>query len=214
MFTGIVEAAGVIESLERSESGARLRVRAPEIAATIKVSESVAVNGCCLTAVEIDDGFFTADLSGETLRLTSFGELQPGRRVNLEKPLAAGAPLGGHFVQGHVDGVGRVAHLTPEGENWWYGVRVPESLQKYVAQKGSLALDGVSLTVASFRDGIAEAAIIPFTYAHTNLRDLAVHDPVNIECDILAKYIERLLDAHQRIVPSRLSVQKLVEEGF
>ncbi|MBI3404759.1 MAG: riboflavin synthase, partial [Acidobacteria bacterium] len=161
MFTGIVEAAGVIESLDTRESSARLRVRAPEIAAALKISDSIAVNGCCLTAVEISDGCFIADLSGETLRVTSFGELKPGRRVNLERPLAAGAPVGGHFVQGHVDGIGRVTHLHPDGENWWYGVRVPEPLQKYVAKKGSIAFDGISLTVAAIHEGVVETAIIP-----------------------------------------------------
>ncbi len=235
MFTGIVEATGVIEALERSPSGARLRVRAPEIAAALGIGSSIALNGCCLTVVERGDGFFETDLSGETLQRTSFNELNPGAHINLEKPLAAGAPLGGHFVQGHVDGVGRVAGLVAAGENWphsstdpsrpgikagneerswWLSVLLPEPLGRYVATKGSLAVDGISLTVARWQDGIADFAIIPFTYEHTNLKHLTVGDPVNLECDILAKYVERLLEARNGPAPSRLTIKRLMEEGF
>ena len=139
-------------------------------------SGSIAVNGCCLTAVDISNETFAADLSGETLRRTSLGEMKPGTRVNLERPLTAMKELGGHFVQGHVDGVGRVARLEPEGANWWFGVRVPGDLARYVAMKGSIALDGISLTVAGWHDGIVETAIIPFTYEHTNLSSLKVGD--------------------------------------
>jgi len=213
MFTGIVEQIGKIESLARSEEGARLKVRAPEISA-LPIGASIAVNGCCLTVVESGDGLFAADLSGETLRRTSFDEMKPGRAVNLEQPLKAGAPLGGHFVQGHVDGVGRIARLAREGKNWWLSVRVPEELARYVAMKGSIAVDGISLTVAGWHDGLADCAIIPFTYAQTNLRELTVGDAVNLECDILAKYLERLLEAQREPAPSRLTVSRLVEEGF
>ena len=214
MFTGIIETVGTIESLERSGEGGRLRIRAPEIAAALPVSSSVAVNGCCLTVVEAAGGIFGADLSGETLRRTAFAEMKPGQTVNLERPLAAGAPLGGHFVQGHVDGVGRIARLAPEGPNWWLCVRVPEEIARYVAMKGSIAIDGISLTVAACHDGIADCAIIPFTYAQTNLRERTVGDAVNIECDILAKYVERLLEARREPAPSRLTIARLVEEGF
>ena len=213
MFTGIVEQIGKIESLARSEEGARLKVRAPEISA-LPIGASIAVNGCCLTVVESGDGLFAADLSGETLRRTSFDEMKPGRAVNLEQPLKAGAPLGGHFVQGHVDGVGRIARLAREGKNWWLSVRVPEELARYVAMKGSIAVDGISLTVAGWHDGLADCAIIPFTYAQTNLRELTVGDAVNLECDILAKYLERLLEAQREPAPSRLTVSRLAEEGF
>ena len=214
MFTGLVEYVGVIESLERTELGARIRVNAGPLAAGLAKSGSIAVNGCCLTAVEIPDGSFAADLSGETLRRTSFGEMKAGTRVNLERPLTAMKELGGHFMQGHVDGVGRVARLEPEGANWWFGVRVPDELARYVAMKGSIALDGISLTVASWHDCIVESAIIPFTYKHTNLSSLKVGDAVNVECDVLAKYIERLMEARQETAASRLTVARLVEEGF
>lgn len=214
MFTGIIESVGRLEALDRSASGGRIRVRAGALAESLAVSGSIAVNGCCLTVVERTGETFSADLSGETLRLTSFGEMKTGARLNLERPLRAGAELGGHFVQGHVDGIGRIARLEPEGANWWLGVSVPEELARYVARKGSIAIDGTSLTVAAWHDGIVEAAIIPYTYTQTNLAAAAVGDAVNLECDVLAKYIERLLEARQENSGGRLTVKRLVEEGF
>jgi riboflavin synthase len=214
MFTGFVEHVGTIESLERSDSGARIRVNAGPLATGLAKSGSIAVNGCCLTAVDISGESFTSDLSGETLLRTSLGEMKPGTRVNLERPLTALKELGGHFVQGHVDGVGRVARLESEGANWWFGVRIPDELARYVAMKGSIALDGISLTVAGWHDGIVETAIIPFTYEQTNLLSLRVGDAVNIECDMLAKYVERLMESRQESRVSRLSVARLIEEGF
>jgi riboflavin synthase len=221
MFTGLVEHVGTIELIERgdwgppqSESGARIRVNAGPLARGLEKSGSIAVNGCCLTAVDIAGDTFAADLSGETLRRTSLGEVKPGTRVNLERPLTAMKELGGHFVQGHVDGVGRVARLESEGANWWFGVRVPGELARYVAMKGSISLDGISLTVAGWHDGIVETAIIPFTYEHTNLSSLKIGDSVNIECDVLAKYVERLMEATKDPEVSRLSVARLMEEGF
>jgi riboflavin synthase len=196
MFTGIIEAAGKIDALHRLDSGARLRVSlagAREIATEMRLGDSMAVNGCCLTVTEFSPSHFCADLSGETLRRTSFGEKKSGDIVNLERPLAAGARLGGHFVQGHVDGLGRVAKIAPEGESWWLSISVPQDLRRYIAQKGSLAVDGISLTVAGWRDGIADIAIIPFTHAHTNIHALSPGNAVNLECDILAKYVESLL---------------------
>ncbi len=214
MFTGIVEHLGALESLERRPEGGRLVVRAPEVAQSLAAGQSIAVNGCCLTVVEAGSEVFGADLSGETLERTSFGELKAGARVNLERPLTAGKEFGGHFVQGHVDGVGRVTRLAPQGQNWWLLVRVPEELGRYVAMKGSIAVDGISLTVAAWQDGVAEMAIVPYTHAHTNLQGLTVGDPVNLECDILAKYAQRLMEARKAAGASRLTIEKLVEEGF
>jgi riboflavin synthase len=228
MFTGLVEHVGTIESVERSDVGALVDssvARADQIGARIRVdagplikglakSGSIAVNGCCLTAVDIEGQSFAADLSGETLRRTNLGELKPGSRLNLERPLTAMKELGGHIVQGHVDGVGRVARLEPEGASWWFGVRVPDDLARYIARKGSIALDGISLTVAGWHDGIVETAIIPFTYEHTNLSSLKVGDPVNVECDILAKYVERLVESREKSSVSGLNIARLIEEGF
>lgn len=217
MFTGIIEAAGKIESLDRSDEGGKLRVSvaaAREIGAGMKIGDSIAVNGCCLTVVAFDRKSFAADLSGETLRRTSFGEKKPGDVVNLERPLAAGARLGGHFVQGHVDGVGRVTRLAPEGENWWLSVRVPEELRRYVAKKGSITIDGISLTVAGWHDGVADIAVIPFTHQQTDIKGMVPGDAVNLETDILAKYVESLLESGGTTAPERLTLSRLVEEGF
>ena len=205
MFTGIIEHQGVVESLDRNSGGGRIRVRAPRLAASLEVAGSVAVNGCCLTIIERNTEIFEADLSPETLRRTTFGEMKPQARVNLERPLTAGKELGGHFVQGHVDGIGGVVRSTPEGDsksaagdaNWWLEVRVPAEISAYVAEKGSITVDGISLTVAAWREGLAAFAIIPYTYAHTNLSALKPGDGVNLEADVLAKYIERLLEARR-----------------
>jgi len=222
MFTGIIEAAGKIESLDHGLDGGRLRVSlagAPAIAAETKLGDSISVNGCCLTVVEFTSDHFSADLSGETLRRTSLGEKKPGDIVNLERPLAAGGRLGGHFVQGHVDGIGRVTRLAPEGKNWWLSVAIPEDLRRYVAEKGSIAIDGISLTVAKWHGGVADFAIIPFTYEETNVRTMAVGNAVNLECDILAKYMESLLaqrgTSSTRATPaSPLTISNLREQGF
>jgi riboflavin synthase len=217
MFTGIVELTGRIASLEHTAEGGRICISLPEngsFASEAKPGDSISVNGCCLTAVDWGADHFSADLSGETLRRTSFGEKKPGDIVNLERPLAAGARLGGHFMQGHVDGVGRVTRLTPEGENWWLSVRVPENLRRYVVEKGSIAIDGISLTVARWQDGVADIAVIPFTHAHTNVRKMVPNDAVNIEVDILAKYVESLLEHKSSAAAPGLTVQRLREEGF
>ncbi len=228
MFTGLVEHVGTIESIELCDVGARpdssgarsdligasIRVNAGPMTDGLAKSGSIAVNGCCLTAVDIAGGTFAADLSGETLRRTSLGEIKPGTRVNLERPLTAMKELGGHFVQGHVDGVCRVVRLEPEGANWWFAVKVPAELARYIAMKGSIALDGISLTVAGWHDGIVETAIIPFTYEHTNLSSLKVGDAVNVECDILAKYVERMIGSREKPAVSNLSVARLIEQGF
>jgi riboflavin synthase len=218
MFTGIIEHIGGVESLSVQSEGGRVTIHAPTLAFKLAVSNSVAVNGCCLTIISVDNDRFSADLSGETIRRTSFGAnsgaLKKGSRVNLEQPLTAGEELGGHFVLGHVDGTGRVTHLRPEGENWWYGVQIPEEFARYIVPKGSITIDGISLTAANWRDGIAEIAVIPYTYEHTNIRDRRPGDAVNLEGDILGKYVERYLEARKEASASRLTIANLVEQGF
>ena len=219
MFTGIIEHLGTIEALDLYRDGGRVTIHAPSLGPSLGVAKSIAVNGCCLTIVGIHNGRFSADLSGETLSKTSFGSnnggLRVGSRVNLEQPLTAGKEFGGHFVLGHVDTVGCVTHLTPEGENWWYGVRLPEEFARYIVPKGSISIDGISLTVARWRKGIAEAAIIPYTYDHTNIRYRKPGDAVNLEGDILGKYIERYLEARNAEQPrSRITPEELVAQGF
>lgn len=214
MFTGIIEHIGAIETLDAREDSGRITIHAPSVAASLAVSNSIAVNGCCLTVVSRDRERFSADLSGETLAKTSFRELKRGARVNLEQPLIAGKEFGGHFVLGHVDGVGRVTHLTAEGENWWLGVQIPADFARYVVPKGSITIDGISLTVARWRDRIAEIAVIPYTYERTNLRDRRPGDAVNLEGDVLGKYVERYLEARDGARATNLSIARLVEEGF
>lgn len=219
MFTGIIEHLGTIESLDLHSDGGRVAIHAPSLGPSLAVANSIAVNGCCLTIVGLHNGRFSADLSGETISKTSFGakgrELRVGSRVNLEQPLTAGKEFGGHFVQGHVDTVGSVTHLTPEGENWWYGIQVPEEFARYIVLKGSISIDGISLTVARWHNTIAEVAIIPYTYDHTNIRDRRPGDAVNLEGDILGKYVENYLAAREKShQPTALTIEELVREGF
>jgi riboflavin synthase len=215
MFTGIIEHLGIVESLEANAEGGRLTIHAPSVTNHLEVSKSVAVNGCCLTVVAVEGERFSADLSGETLRKTSLGEWKAGVRVNLEQPLAAAKEFGGHFVLGHVDTIGHVARLEPEGENWWYGVEVPESFTRYIVPQGSITIDGISLTVARWNGRVAEIAVIPFTYEHTNIRDKKIGDAVNLEGDVLGKYVERYLEARGGARSlSNLSIEQLVSQGF
>ena len=218
MFTGIIEHLGTIETLDITRDGGRLTVHAPSVAPSLAVSSSIAVNGCCLTIVDLHNSSLSADLSGETIRKTSFGArragLKPGASVNLEQPLTAGKEFGGHFVLGHVDTIGQVTHLTHEGESWWFGVEVPEEFARYIVPKGSITIDGVSLTVARWRNNIAEVAVIPYTYKHTNIGVRKPGDAVNLEGDVLGKYVERYLEARRPSSRSRILVSDLIEEGF
>lgn len=223
LFTGIIEHLGTIEALKVKPDGGRVTIHAPSVTPSLAVSNSIAVNGCCLTVVSLGKESFSADLSGETVKRTSFGAeiggLRKDSRVNLEQPLTAGKEFGGHFVQGHVDGTGRVTRLDPESSDngsWWLGVEVPEDFVRYVVPKGSITIDGVSLTIARWRSQgrLAEIAVIPFTYEHTNLRDRKPGDAVNLEGDVLGKYVERYLEARNPANASALTMERLLEEGF
>ena len=215
MFTGIIEHLGTIDSLKIHEAGGRLTIHAPTVAPHLAIANSIAVDGCCLTVVELKDERFSADLSTETIRKTSISEWKTGTRVNLEQPMTAGREFGGHFVLGHVDTTGLVMKLEPEGENWWYGVEVPETFAKHVVPQGSIAIDGISLTVARWNGRVAEIAIIPFTYEHTNIKAKKIGGAVNLEGDVLGKYVERCLEARAAAKPaSNLSIEQLVSQGF
>lgn len=215
MFTGIIEHLGTVESLKANAEGGRLTIHAPTVAGKLAVSNSIAVDGCCLTVVALDGECFSADLSGETLRKTSIGEWKTGTRVNLEQPLVAGKEFGGHLVLGHVDTIGRVGRLEPEGENWWYTVEVPPSFARYIVPQGSISIDGISLTVARWNARVAEIAVIPYTWEHTNIRGKKIGDAVNLEGDVLGKYMERYLEARNAVKPaSNLSIDQLVQQGF
>lgn len=195
MFTGIIEGAGVVQAIEVSAAGARLVVSAPEIVSTTGIGDSVAVNGVCLTAVELRDGQLAFDAITETLRRTNLGQLTVGQKVNLERPLRANGRFDGHVVQGHVDGTAELVSVVEEGSARRLRLRLPDNLLRYVVEKGSVALDGISLTVAAVGEDWLEVAIIPHTWQVTSLGNKTPGDTVNVEVDILAKYVERLLAA-------------------
>ena len=215
MFTGIVEETGTVERLERQSGGARLTIRGREVLSDLEIGGSIAVNGVCLTAVTITAEGFSADLSPETLERSNLGLLRSGDRVNLERPLLPTDRLSGHFVQGHVDGVGELVSLEslPDG-NWWLSVCAPEGLLRYLVFKGSIAIDGISLTIASLEGDVIGVAIIPHTYERTNLACLGPGSKVNIECDVIAKHVERLLEKVDRAPQSSLSIDDLKEQGY
>lgn len=193
MFTGLVEEAGSVESLApRGDGGAMLTVRGSVVADGIRIGDSVAVNGCCLTVTAFEGSLLRFDLLGETLARTNLGGLETGRRVNLERPLRAGAPLGGHFVQGHIDDTAGVLAFTPRGEDRHLEVGLAPHYARFVASKGSVAIDGVSLTVATVGPDRFSVWLIPHTLAVTNLGDLQAGARVNLEFDILAKYLDRM----------------------
>jgi riboflavin synthase len=196
MFTGLVEATGHIESNDGDDSGRRLVVGTP-LAAELTPGDSIAVNGVCLTATVCEADRFAADLSPATLIATSLGTTGPGTRVNLERPVRADARMGGHFVLGHVDAVGRVREWQPDGEAYWLEIEIPPAIEPLVISKGSIAVDGISLTVARLSPGSIGLQIIPFTRAHTSLAHARVGDVVNLEADVLGKYVARLMHAGQ-----------------
>lgn len=196
MFTGLVEATAEVRALSRQEGGARLVVARPPEVADVSRGESVCVSGVCLTAVPAGDGeLLSFDVSEETLARSTLGSLRPGDAVNLERALAAGGRLGGHVVQGHVDGTAAVTRLERDGRFWTLGARLEEAWSRYVVEKGSIALDGISLTIASLRGDELLVAVIPETYRATTLARRCPGDLLNVEADVLAKYVERLLGA-------------------
>jgi riboflavin synthase len=194
MFTGIIEATGTIAAIEPRQGTTRIAVSAPAFAGRLRKGDSIAVSGTCLTALEIEPPIFYADLAAETVARTSLGSLKPGSVVNLELPTPAGAPLGGHIVQGHVDGRGELvsfdpvdASADPDLTDWWLRVRVPESTRGYMVEKGSIAIEGISLTIATWDGDIVGVAILPHTRRVTNLHVLQPGAPVNIEADVMIK---------------------------
>jgi riboflavin synthase len=192
MFTGLVAGRGAVESLERGEDGVRLRVRS-DLAGELSPGDSVAVNGVCLTAVDSYGGGFSADVMAETLRRSSLGPLAEGDEVNLELPLRAGDRLGGHMVQGHVDGTGRVETVSEDGFARLVRIGAPPEVLRYVVEKGSIAVDGVSLTVSVVDDGGFEVSLVPETLERTNLGSASPGRVVNLEVDVVAKYVEKLV---------------------
>jgi riboflavin synthase len=193
VFTGIVEELGEIAELDVTPTGARLAVRAPKLAPLASIGDSISISGCCLTVVAIDEDRLRFEAVPETLSRTALGQLREGDRVNLEDALRAGEPFGGHLVQGHVDGVGLVTAIEREGDGHRITVGAPEDLMRYLAEKGSIGVAGISLTVAALHGEGFEVAVIPHTWAFTTVSRWKVGDQVNLEVDVIAKYVERLL---------------------
>src|SRR5262245_61083645 len=192
MFTGIIGELGSVGAVETSDDGARLRIKAG-LASELDVGDSVAVNGACLTATTVGEGEFAADVMRQTLSLTTLGQLEAASPVNLELPLRATDRLGGHVVQGHVDGTGTVSEVSEDGFARRVGVELPEELLPYVVERGSIAFEGVSLTIAEVSDSVVEVSLIPETLERTTLGSLEPGDRVNVECDVLARYVRRQL---------------------
>ena len=208
MFTGIIEELGSVE-----RAGPRLKIQCRKVIEGSQAGSSIAVNGVCLTAVDLDAASFSADLAPETIRRSNLGYLQVGSKVNLERPLSLSDRLSGHMVQGHVDGVGELAVLIPLGDdNWWMEVRIPAELDRYMVFKGSIAMDGISLTIAELRGDILAVTVIPHTYRNTTLGTRKPGDLLNIECDMLAKHVEKLLGRVE--MKPGLTIEKLKEMGF
>ena len=213
MFTGIIEELGAVETVESRAAGARLTVTCSLVREDLTEGASIAVNGVCLTAVDLRPGRFSADLAPETLKRSNLGDLRAGSRVNLERPLSPTGRLSGHIVQGHVDGTGEFLSLEDLGdENWWLRVRVPAELDPFLVYKGSIAIDGISLTIAELRADVLAVTIIPHTYKNTTLGGYRPGARVNLECDVLAKHVEKLL--RKLDVKSALTIEKLREQGY
>jgi riboflavin synthase len=193
MFTGLIEEVGTVRDITVDGDRARLTIAAPMVASDLPLGASVAVDGCCVTATTVTDGTFAVDLMRETMRVTALGQLVSGARINLERALRVGDRLGGHLVQGHVDGVGEVVAIERIPGTWSVSIRVPSELLRYLVVKGSLCVAGVSLTIAALDGDVVTIGLIPHTLEMTNLEDLEVGVRVNLEVDIVAKYVERML---------------------
>jgi riboflavin synthase len=213
MFTGIVEEIGRISRIEQRGENRRITVTATSTPKELKTGDSVAVSGVCLTALDIKPDSFCADLAPETWARTSFSRIHEGAMVNLELPMKSDGRFGGHIVQGHVDGVGKVITFEriAESDNWWLEIELPNDVEKYTVYKGSISIEGISLTVAKLERNRCSIAIIPHTVEMTNLHSLKPRDPVNLEADLIAKYVEKMMKGD---AGSSLSIEELVEQGF
>ena len=212
MFTGIIEEVGRVGRIDVRGENRRVQILAERVTSGLKTGASVAVSGVCLTALEITANSFEADLAPETWTRTSFSKLRNGALVNLELPMAANGRFDGHIVQGHVDGVATVKKLEniSDSDNWWLTIELPAGLEKYVVHKGSISIEGISLTVAALDGRKCSVAIIPHTVEMTNLKSVKAGDPVNLEMDVIAKYVEKMTRGAER----GLTVESLVAEGF
>ena len=214
MFTGIIEEVGKVLKIEQRGENRRITIAAENTPKELKPGDSVAVSGVCLTALDIKPKSFCADLAPETWARTSFSRMHEGALVNLELPMKADGRFGGHIVQGHVDGVGKLIELEriADSENWWLRIELPSEIEKYTVFKGSISIEGISLTVANLEQNVCTVAIIPHTVEMTNLGSLKPSDPVNLEADLIAKYVEKM--TKRDATASSLTVEELVRQGF
>src|SRR6195256_5160373 len=214
MFTGIIDEVGKVVKIQQRGENRRITIEAATIPKQLGVGDSVAVSGVCLTALDIKPTTFCADLAPETWARTSFSRMHEGARVNLELPMKADGRFGGHIVQGHVDGVGKLIELEriADSENWWLHIEIPSEIAKYTVFKGSIAIEGISLTVAKLEGNRGKIAIIPHTVEMTNLGSLKPGDPVNLEADLIAKYVEKMISREP--AKSHLTIEELVQQGF
>ena len=214
MFTGIVEEVGKVIRIEQRGENRRITIAAEKTPIELGTGNSVAVSGVCLTALDIQPGSFCADLAPETWVRTSFSRIHEGALVNLELPMKADGRFGGHVVQGHVDGVGKLLSFDRIGdsENWWLNIELPDEVEKYTVYKGSISIEGISLTVAQLQKKHCTIAIIPHTVEMTNLHSLKAGDPVNLEADLIAKYVEKMMKGESS--QSSFTIEELVEQGF
>ena len=214
IFTGLIIEVGRVRQIRRRPDGAFIVIEAKKVLEGTRIGDSISINGVDLTVIEMNTGSFAADASLETLSRSTLGDLRSGNRVNLERALAVGERLGGHMVQGHVDGTGSLLSTTPEGNAYRMRFAFPAELGRYIAMKGSITVDGISLTVAGLGDTWFEVAIIPHTWRETILSELKINDRVNLEVDVLAKYVERLMNRDVELVESQLTMEYLIERGY
>lgn len=216
MFTGIIEEVGSVEAIVMSGNSAKLTIRAKKVLENTKLGDSIAVNGVCLTACKLTADTFTADVMAETLRRTGFASLQKGSKVNLERAMAADGRFGGHIVSGHIDGTGHISNMKRESNAVWVTIEASQSILRYIVEKGSIAIDGISLTVAYVDETCFKVSIIPHTGEETTLLKKQVKDIVNLECDIIGKYVERLCKPQmtEEKKESGITLDFLVENGF
>lgn len=220
MFTGIIEEQGIIQAISRGAKSAVLSIKCSKVLENTQIGDSIAVNGVCLTVTSMTSDGYTADVMSETLNRSSLGQLKTGQRVNLERAMAADGRFGGHIVSGHIDGTGTVSDITPDDNAIWYTIDAPSNVLKYVVEKGSITIDGISLTVAYVDDKCFKVSIIPHTQKETNLKDKAKGSIVNLESDILGKYVEKLLRGGDAEVKkdkpkqSKITEAFLIENGF
>lgn len=216
IFTGLIIEVGRVRSIQRRADGTFLVIEAKTVLEGTRIGDSISINGVDLTVIEMGEDFFSADASLETLKRSTLGDFRIGGRVNLERALAVGERLGGHMVQGHVDGTGELLSVTPEGNAYRVRFRFPRELGRYIAMKGSITVDGISLTVAGLGADWLEVAIIPHTWRETILRDLKSGDRVNLEVDVLAKYVERLMlnKQDEADTSNNLTLEYLLERGY